>query len=320
MAAAALFVVADFLIQLPWNVYASWWREKQYALTSQALPGWFADQLIGLVVAVVTTTVFFIVTYALIRHARRTWWLWMGALAGVGLLAMITVEPLVVEPLLNTYTPAPAGPMRDAAVALAKTAGVPDDKIYIFNGSKQSNRYTANVSGLFGSARVAMSDVMFKKGADVAQVRATLGHEMGHYSRHHLIWFALIYSLLAVAGFGLVQLTFPMAARLLGAKGVDIADPAGLPVIMAIVATLSLLATPLTNTVTRTAEADADAFGLRVANEPDGMARALIQTSEYRAPSPSDLEEFLFYDHPSVEHRVRRAMDWKASHPATTAP
>jgi STE24 endopeptidase len=59
-------------------------------------------------------------------------------------------------------------------------------------------------------------------------------------------------------------------------------------------------------------------------NEPDGMARALVKTIEYRADSPSALEEFIFYDHPSVGRRVRAAMDWKAAHPKTppaaTAP
>ena len=29
------------------------------------------------------------------------------------------------------------------------------------------------------------------------------------------------------------------------------------------------------------------------------------------------LEEIVFYDHPSVEARVRRAMEWKAGHPPT---
>ena len=84
---------------------------------------------------------------------------------------------------------------------------------------------------------------------------------------------------------------------------------------MAVIATLGLVGTPVTSTLTRWVEADADRFSLRVANEPDGMARALVQTIEYRASSPADLEEFLFYDHPSVEHRVRKAMDWKAAHP-----
>jgi STE24 endopeptidase len=41
----------------------------------------------------------------------------------------------------------------------------------------------------------------------------------------------------------------------------------------------------------------------------------LVKTIAYRASSPSRLEEIIFYDHPSVERRVHRAMVWKARHP-----
>jgi STE24 endopeptidase len=316
MVAAAIFVVMDFVLELPWEIYAHWWREKLYGLTSQPLPGWFGEQLIGLVLLVVVAALFLAALYALIRRAPRTWWLWAGGVVAVFLAILMILGPIFIEPLFNTYTPAPPGPMRDTVVALAKTAGVPSDKIYIYNGSKQSNRYTANVSGLFGSARVAMSDVMFTKGADVAEVRGVVGHEMGHYKRGHVIWATLAQSLLAIAAFGLIQLIFPWAARLMGARVGGIADPAGLPVIMAIFASLALLATPISNIISRVAEADADAFSLRTANEPDGLSKALVKTIEYRASSPSALEEFLFYDHPSVEHRVRKAMEWKATHPS----
>ena len=40
-----------------------------------------------------------------------------------------------------------------------------------------------------------------------------------------------------------------------------------------------------------------------------------MKTIEYRAATPGRLEEILFYDHPSVGSRVRKAMDWKAAHP-----
>ncbi len=45
-----------------------------------------------------------------------------------------------------------------------------------------------------------------------------------------------------------------------------------------------------------------------------GLSKALVKTIEYRADSPSRVEEIIFYDHPSVRRRVRRAMDWKAAH------
>jgi len=45
----------------------------------------------------------------------------------------------------------------------------------------------------------------------------------------------------------------------------------------------------------------------------------LVKTAEYRYPRPSELEEVIFYDHPSVEKRVRAAMEWKAAHPEPPA-
>ncbi|MGZ6018982.1 MAG: hypothetical protein ACXWKO_09960, partial [Phenylobacterium sp.] len=55
-------------------------------------------------------------------------------------------------------------------------------------------------------------------------------------------------------------------------------------------------------------------------NEPDGLAKALVKTIEYRADSPSKLEEIIFYDHPSVRARVQAMMDWKATHPPSQTP
>ncbi len=315
VAISALFLVADFILELPWTAYAHWFREKQYGLTSQPFGGWLGEEVMSFLISGVAAVIFLMALYALIRRAPKNWWIWAGGLAAGGIVLMLVIGPIFVEPLFNRYTPAPNGPVRDAVVALAEKAGVPHDKIYIFNGSKQSNRYTANVAGLGGTARVAMSDVMFAKGADIGEVRGVVGHEMGHYKHVHMIWMNLAFCLLAVAMFGLTQLIFPYAARWLGADVDSIADPAGLPVIMAVVATLALLATPILNTIIRMAEADADRFSLQYANEPDGLSKALVKTIEYRASSPSRLEEIIFYDHPSVERRVRRAVDWKATHP-----
>jgi STE24 endopeptidase len=45
-----------------------------------------------------------------------------------------------------------------------------------------------------------------------------------------------------------------------------------------------------------------------------------VKTIEYRYDSPGRLEEIIFYDHPAVANRVRRCMDWKATHPKPAAP
>ena len=63
-------------------------------------------------------------------------------------------------------------------------------------------------------------------------------------------------------------------------------------------------------------ESAADAYSLKTVNLPDALASALVKTAEYRNPRPNAVEEFFFYSHPSVERRVRAAMEWKAAHPA----
>jgi len=299
------------------SIYAAWWREGQYGLTKQAFGGWLGENILSLAISAVISVLLALAVYALIRRAPRWWWAWSGGVVVALLAVLMILGPVLIEPLFNTYTPAPPGPTRDAVVALAKVSGVPSDKIYVYNGSKQSERYTANVSGLFGSARVAMSDTMFAQGADIAEVRGVVGHEMGHYARGHIFWSVLVLGALSVVLLWIVARTYPIlldrsaqAPRIAG-----IADPAGLPILMAIVATLGLLATPLTNTLTRVQESDADRFSFEHAHEPDGLAKALVKTIAYRASSPSWLEETIFYDHPSVERRVHRAMLWKAQHP-----
>ncbi|HXQ10623.1 MAG TPA: M48 family metalloprotease [Caulobacteraceae bacterium] len=314
--ASVVFLVADWVLELPWASYADWWRERQYGMTSQAWSGWLTDQAILFGASLPVLALLFVALYALVRRATRSWPLWTGAICGAFVVFGAWASPAVLEPMLNHYTPAPPGPVRDLVVTLGDSVGVPTDKIYVYNGSKQSNRYTANVAGLFGTARVALSDTMFKQGADLAEVRGIVGHEMGHYVLHHILWGALFQAVMAaLVAFG-VMLLFPFVRGWLGAGDLGgVADPAGLPIAYLIVASLSLIATPIFNTQTRMHEAAADTFSLEHAHEPDGLAKALVKTIAYRAASPSDLEEFIFYDHPSVEHRIRKAMDWKAAHP-----
>lgn len=314
-----IYLVFSWVLTLPWAIYSEWYREGQYGLTEQPFMGWFVEGLMGAAISTVVMAIVLVAVYALIRRARAFWWAWAAGLTAVVMIIGLVVSPIVIEPLFNTYTPAPNGPVRDAVVALAVETGTPSDKIYIYNGSKQSDRYTANVSGLFGSARVAMSDVMFTKGADLAEVKGVVGHEMGHYVHAHVLWILGVMIVLAALAFWLTDRLYPVARKLLGATKVgDIRDPAGLPVLMAVLAFLGMVGTPLTNTLTRTIEADADHFSMVHANEPDGLSKALIKTAEYRAPSPGKLEEFLFYDHPSVGNRIHAAMEWKAAHPAET--
>jgi STE24 endopeptidase len=226
---------------------------------------------------------------------------------------LLLAGPVFIEPLFNDYKPVPAGAVRDVLVQMAQRAGVPEDRIFVYDGSRQSNNFTANASGLAGSARIAISDVAFK-GASLDEVKAVTGHEIGHYVLGHVWRTVILMSVLAIAFFFLAARLFPRIARAFGSDA-RIDEPTGLPVLAFMVALLFLLAQPLINASIRKGENEADQYSLETVNLPDALASALVKTAEYRYPRPSALQEALFYTHPSVEKRVRRAMEWKAAHP-----
>lgn len=308
------FLLVGPLISLPWDLYTGWWRERAYGRSSQPLGDFLGQGALALVISAPLSGLFFVGVYALLRRAGRRWWLWSGALAAVAIAALLLVEPILIEPLFNKYTPVPEGPVKVALVQLARQARIPADHIFVYDGSRQSNNFTANVAGLGSAARVAISDVALKS-ASLDEVQAVTGHEIGHYVLGHVLRSVLALAVLAMAGFWLADRLFPWFARLLGSQA-RIADPAGIPVLVLLISVFGLLAQPLTNGLTRLQETAADEYSLRTVNLPDALAAALVKTAEYRNPRPGALEEFLFYSHPSVEHRVRMAMEWKARHAA----
>ena len=309
----AAYFLLSALLTLPWAIYSEWWREKGYGRTSQPLGDYLGQGAIGLAISTVLGALFFLGVYALIRRTGSRWWLWSGGLAAASLAVFLLISPTLIEPLFNSYKPVPPGPVKTALIEQARLAGISESKIFLFDGSRQSNNFTANVSGLGPAARIAISDVAMKQ-ASLDEVKAVTGHEIGHYVLHHVWWMVGILALLAMAFFFLADRLFAPFARMFGSDA-TLADARGIPVLLFIVSLLSLFAQPLLNTLIRTNESAADRYSLETVDLPDALATALVKTAEYRYPRPGALEEAVFYNHPSVERRVLRAMEWKAAHP-----
>jgi STE24 endopeptidase len=144
-----------------------------------------------------------------------------------------------------------------------------------------------------------------------------MAHEMAHYVLHHSYWLPLGMTLVFGLGFWAVDRSFDRIVRRRGQRWEvrGLGDPAGLPLIVAILAVTLYLLTPVMNNMVRLAENQADAYGLDAAREPNGFASVAMRISNYRKLEPSAFEEAIFFDHPSGRTRVARAMRWLAEHP-----
>jgi STE24 endopeptidase len=307
----AYFAVASFVLGLPLVIYQGYFREHQYGLATQTFVPWFTEQLVALAVNVIVSAVAVAILYAAIRRTGRNWWAWGAGISTVLLVVLIVVAPVWIDPLFNTYRPVSNEEVRSAVLAMAKADGVPAADVYEFDASRQTTRVSANVAGLLGSASVRLNDNLLR--CSLPEIRAVMGHELGHFVMNHVYKMVLEFSLVILFGFLLSRWAMDrLLARYgerLGLGGVG--DVASLPMFLAVFSTYLMLATPLTNTLIRTQEVEADRFGLNLSREPHGFAEAQLKLAAYRKPDPGALEEFVFYDHPSIRNRIHDAMQWR---------
>ncbi|HTD73415.1 MAG TPA: M48 family metallopeptidase [Steroidobacteraceae bacterium] len=310
---AIQYFVLTTILTLPWAAYEGYVRERQYGMSNQGLGSWLGDEAKELIITLIFGTLAAVAIYAVIRKLPKTWWLWGSAVALLFLIFQIAIGPTYLEPVFNKFYPLAESPLKQRILSLARANGIPAEQVYEFDASKQTTKMSAHVSGMAGSAQISLNDNLINR-ASPEEVEAVLGHEMGHYVLNHVYKGVLALGVLIVIGFALMAWAFGRVTLKFGERwGVrDVADVAGLPLLVALFSIYGFALTPLSNTITRSIEAEADAFGLNAARQPDGAAQAALHLAEYRKMQPGALEEVIFFDHPSGWNRIHRAMVWKA--------
>jgi STE24 endopeptidase len=316
----ALYTVVGSVLLFPFTVYRDFFREHEYGLATQSFGPWMRDWLVELAVNVILFSLLAAAVYGAIRRSPRRWWLWASGVTSVFLILAMLIAPVFILPLFNDYTSLEDGPVRDAVLSLARANGVPADQVYTYDASRQTTRIGANVSGFLGTLRISLNDNLLNQGT-LADVKAVVAHEIGHYVLHHVSEMLVYFAVLITVGYAFVYWAFGRVVARWGKRWEvgGVGDLAGLPLLVVLFVVYLFLMTPVINTIIRTNEEEADLFALNASGEPDGRARTAMMHAEDRKVDPGVIEEWIFFDHPSARNRVLMAMRWKAEHlePAT---
>lgn len=311
----AIYVTGITVLSLPLAVYEGYSREHSYGLSNLGFMPWAGDFAILFASVLAATVIFLPVFYAAIRAAREVWWLPAGGLAILVMVLGLTVYPIAIAPLFNHYSPLPDSAQTQPILSLARGNGVPAERLWVANASSQSSRLSADVTGFLGTTRIVLSDNLLRQGTP-DEVLAVVGREIGHYEMGHTLRMVLLFGLVILVGFGFVALTFRITTEMFGGNW-QVRQPddiAGLPLIVALMSIFLFLFTPVTSSIMRTTEREADLFGVNAVRKPDAFASVILKQSGYRKLDPSPTEETIYFDHPSGKSRIAMMMRWKAEH------
>jgi STE24 endopeptidase len=316
---AALFTIALFawleFVFMPIDVYAGYVRPRTFGFADRPFSSWLGDHVLqwallstfyAAAIAAVTT---------LMRRKPHAWAGW-SALALFALTSVYALAaPNFIEPLFNTYAPLPDSSIKSDILNMAHANGVPAGDVYTADASRQTRLLNAHVSGLLGTTRITLDDTTLSE-QDRPMILATMGHEIGHYAMGHVFVSIALASAATAFGFMVIGWAGPLLVRRFGARWRigALHETGGVAVFWLLFLIGGFATTPLANAYSRWQETQADLYGLNASQSPHGMAEFMIHDADTARLSPTPLDVFLFYTHPSRKSRIETAMRWRAAH------
>jgi Zn-dependent protease with chaperone function len=311
-----LYTLIVYVVTFPLDWYEGYALEHQYGLSTQTFAAWIADEGKELLVGVVLLAVVPILwlAYRRIEKSPRRWWLWFAVATLPLVLAVALIEPVVIDPLFNQFTPLHDQQLKTKILALAERAGIPGRKVYEVDKSKQTKTLNAYVNGFGASQRIVLWDTTLQAMSE-DEILYVMGHEMGHYKLAH-IWKGIALS--SLGSFALLWIAFRIAnasVRRYGARWGfrELHDPASLPLLLGILMALVFVSQPISNAVSRRIENEADVFGLEITHDNDAAARAFLKLGAQNKsnPDPPAWIRLALYTHPTLADRVRLALAYR---------
>jgi STE24 endopeptidase len=245
-----------------------------------------------------------------IRRYPDSWWAPISAGAVALSALLVALQPVLLDPVFNKFTPLEEGELRSEVLELAARAGVDVGEVYRVDASKRTTAANAYVNGLGRTKRVVLFDTLLRDFPS-AEVSSVVAHELSHVKHRDVPRFLAWMAIAAPAGAHLVQ---RLAERIAGARR---GGPGMLPALALSAGTVSFFGGIAGTALSRRVEVRADVFSLDLAGDPDAFIslERRLALKALADPKPPALLQKLFGTHPPTVDRIGLALAWATRPP-----
>jgi STE24 endopeptidase len=299
-----------WLVSLPFDYYEEYVVEHRFELSTETSGSWFRDKVKASVLSILFVFFFVEGIYNFMWLNPTYWWLFLWLVAALTMVFLMYISPVLIMPLFYKFPKLKDEELLNRLKKLAEKAGIKIIGVFEMKAGEKTKKATAALTGIGNTRRMLLSDTFLSNYSN-DEIESIMGHEIGHHIYGHIWKFSLIFSGVFLLVLFIMSQTLQDTFGFFGLERVD--SVASLPLLVLMFGLFFGVLTPLMNALSRRTEGQCDQYELDLVEKPDSYISAMVKLCDqnlgYAYPSP--LIEFLFYDHPSGEKRVERALAYK---------
>ncbi|KAB7665374.1 M48 family metallopeptidase [Bacillus sp. B1-b2] len=289
--------------------YIGYSLSKTYHISTQGFSSWMKDELVDFWINFLFLYIIVSVLYWLMSKSKKRWWLYAWLLSIPFTLFITFIQPVIIDPLYNEFTPLKDKELEAKILELASASGIPADHVFEVNMSDKTNALNAYVTGIGSNARIVLWDTSLKE-LNEDEILFVMAHEMAHYVEKHIyigIAISLAFSLLGLyLIYKLMHWLVKRWGKALNIRRVE--DIQSFPLILLLISMLSFAVNPFSNLMSRYEEKRADEYAVQLTQNPESGITTFqkLAKSGLSEVNPPVLVKVFRYSHPTMLERISK--------------
>ena len=306
--AVLAFLAVGALVSLPFSWYFGYRLDARLGLNRQSLAGWLVDKVKEWVVGLPLQGLLWLGAYLVFRRWPQRWFMGLVVVVVAFLVVFSLAQPLLMR--LRYKTESLDDPdLRERLARLFQRAGVPFGGLSVLKTGEKTGRAGAALVPRGAGTEVVLFDTLLES-MGPEEVEVVVAHELGHKVHRDMLKLMSLLGVLFVLALAGGYAALQTLGHWDGLAGPG--DVATFPLLALVVTLLFLVLQVVFNGYTRREERAADAFALRMTNNPVAFEQVMVALTQQNKTLPLEPRwvEFLFSNHPSMAERVCRARRW----------
>lgn len=300
--------ITAYILTFPIS-YISYSLSKTYHISTQSFSSWMKDELVDFWINYLFLYIIVSVLYWLMSKSKKRWWLYAWFLSIPFTLFITFIQPVIIDPLYNEFTPLKNKELEAKILELASVSGIPAEHVFEVNMSDKTNALNAYVTGIGSNARIVLWDTSLKE-LDEEEILFVMAHEMAHYVEKHIyigIAISLTFSLIGL--YLIYKLVHWLVSKWGPALNIGkVEEIQSLPLILLLISMLSFAVNPFSNLISRYEEKRSDEYAVQLTQDPESGITTFqkLAKSGLSEVNPPLLVKIFRYSHPTMLERISK--------------